>query len=540
MIAVRQIITKHSVIIILIFIIGAYLVIKAVPENSWDGWGFGSAQTLLSARQWAKEGILKNYFLSIPQGYSKTVRYFDDQELRQHANGLATGGLIGKRLYYTHYPSGYVLPIALLMKLGVEQRFWFRFLEIFFSLVSLVILYWIFFMISNRFIAFLGVLYYGISILFLNYADSIVNQPLDELLRFAIILLSIIVLKNQKEYFNFLIWILYFILAFSSYDSTFFIFAWLVGLDLIVLRKIEWRKWLFWATAPTLAFALQILQNTLYLGWNDMLLDFFGAFKTEIVGSRKNFLISHLNRLTDPFDWFFGVKWYLGILISILGIATAKFIKKYSEDTLDIKFLYLGFFALLFNFLFFPSLFFFPARIVSVFGGLLIGILTVLTVKMLIKKNIKLNFKILFLIILTLTLNLCLIQMKRTYVYLKEWPNNIWLQEKIDFDKKIKNLTAGDKVIFQMLGTNREVAGSDRYPMAVSEDEYYIGSPILGFTNTNDLIRDFNYLKKRSEFPFNTIITVDQKPTIEKIKTKLKLKEPISKIDNKFILIIRQ
>ena len=91
-----------------------------------------------------------------------------------------------------------------------------------------------------------------------------------------------------------------------------------------------------------------------------------------------------------------------------------------------------------------------------------------------------------------------------------------------------------------MLGTNREVAGSDRYPMAVSEDEYYIGSPILGFTNTNDLIRDFNYLKKRSEFPFNTIITVDQKPTIEKIKTKLKLKEQISKIDNKFILIIRQ
>ena len=168
MIAVRQIITKHSVIIILIFIIGAYLVIKAAPENSWDGWGFGSAQTLLSARQWAKKGILKNYFLSIPQGYSKTVRYFDDQELRQHANGLATGGLIGKRLYYTHYPSGYVLPIALLMKLGVEQRFWFRFLEIFFSLVSLVILYWIFFMISNRFIAFLGVLYYGISILFLN------------------------------------------------------------------------------------------------------------------------------------------------------------------------------------------------------------------------------------------------------------------------------------------------------------------------------------------------------------------------------------
>lgn len=537
MIAARQIITKHSAIIILIFIIGAYLVIKAVPENSWDGWGFGSAQTLLSARQWAKEGILKNYFLSIPQGYSKTVRYFDDPELRQHANGLATGGLIGKRLYYTHYPSGYVLPIALLMKLGVEQRFWFRFLEIFFSLVSLIILYWIFFMISNRLIAFLGVLYYGISILFLSYADSIVNQPLDELLRFAIIFLSVIVLKNQKEYFNFLIWILYFILAFSSYDSTFFIFAWLVGLDLIVLRKIEWRKWLFWATAPILAFALQILQNTLYLGWHDMLLDFFGAFKAEIVGSRKNFLISHFNRLTDPFDWFFGVKWYFGILVSIIGIAAAKFIKKYSEDTLDIKFLYLGFFAFLFNFLFFPSLFFFQARIVSVFGSLLIGILTVLTVKMLIKKNIKLNFKILFLIILTLTLSLWLIQVKRTYVYIKNWPNNVWPAESINFDKKIKNLVSGDKVIFQMLGLDRKVAGSDRYPMAASEDEYYIISPILGFTNTNDLIHDFQYLKKRSEFPFSAIIITDLKTTMAEIQKNLKIPKTVQKINNRFILI---
>lgn len=536
MIAARQIITKHSAIIILIFIIGAYLVIKAVPENSWDGWGFGSAQTLLSARQWAEEGILKNYFLSIPQGYSKTVRYFDDQELRQHANGLATGGLIGKRLYYTHYPSGYVLPVALLMKLGVEQRFWFRFLEIFFSLVSLIILYWIFFMISNRLIAFLGVLYYGISILFLSYADSIVNQPLDELLRFAIILLSVIFFKKNK-YFNFLIWILYFILAFSSYDSTFFIFAWLVGLDLIVLRKIEWRKWLFWATAPILAFALQILQNTLYLGWNDMLLDFFGAFKAEIVGSRKNFLISHFNRLTDPFDWFFGVKWYFGILVSIIGIAAAKFIKKYSEDTLDIKFLYLGFFALLFNFLFFPSLFFFQARIVSVFGSLLIGILTVLTVKMLIKKNIKLNFKILFLIILTLTLSLWLIQVKRTYVYIKNWPNNVWPAESINFDKKIKNLVSGDKVIFQMSGLDREVVGSDRYPMAASEDEYYISSPILGFTNTNDLIHDFQYLKKRSEFPFSAIIITDLKTTMAEIQKNLKIPKTVQKINNRFILI---
>ena len=139
MIAARQVITKHLAIIILIFIIGAYLVIKAIPENSWDGWRVGSAQTLLSAKHWVNDGFFNNYFLFLPQGYSKVVRYFDDLELRQHARGIATGGFIGKRLYYTHYPAGYLIPTALLMKLGAENRFWFRLLQILFSLIGLAL-----------------------------------------------------------------------------------------------------------------------------------------------------------------------------------------------------------------------------------------------------------------------------------------------------------------------------------------------------------------------------------------------------------------
>lgn len=292
--------------ILLILTLGIYLGAKAIPENSWDGWGFASAQTLLSDKHWVKDGFIKSYFLILPQGYSKTIQYFDDQELRRHTHGLATGGLIGKRLYYTHYPSGSYIPTALLMKFGVENRFWFRFLEILFSLGALAILYWIFLKLSNRLVAFLGVFYYGISVLFLDYADTLGNQPFDELLRFSIIALSIITLKNQKKYFDFLIWILYFILASSSYDSTFFIFAWLIGLDLIISRKIKWKKWVLWALAPISGFAIQILQNYLYLGWYNMILDFYGAFKSGVIGSRKDFFISHLQRLTDPFDWFFG------------------------------------------------------------------------------------------------------------------------------------------------------------------------------------------------------------------------------------------
>ena len=539
---------KHLPILILILILGLYLGVKALDEKSWDGWHFGSAQVLLSDKHWAEDGFFQNYFLFIPQGYSKVVHYFDDPELRQHTHGITTGGFIGKRLYYTHYPAGFLVPTALLMKFGAENRFWFRFLEILFSLGALAILYWIFLKLSNRLVAFLGVFYYGASVLFLDYADTLANQPLDELLRLAIIALSIVAVKNQKKYLNYLIWILYLGLALSSYDSTFFIFAWLIGLDLVIAKKIypersrriEWKKWIFWALAPILAFAIQLFQNTLYLGWHNVLLDLYGTFKVQMVGSRSGFLASHLKRLIEPFGWFFGVKWYLGILISIFGIALVKLIKKYSESTFNIRLLYLSFFALLFNFLFFPSLFFFQARIISVFGGLLLGILTVLTSKALLQKELKPKLKIIFLIILASTMSLWFIQAKRTYAYVKNWPNNTWPAESIEFDKKIKNLVSGDKVVFQMLGLNRDISGSDRYPMAASEDEYYIGSPILGFTNTNDLIRDLTYLKKRSEFPFSAIIITDQKETMGEIKEKLKTHEPISKIDIYFILIIQQ
>ena len=538
MIVARQIITKHLAIIILIFIIGAYLVIKAIPENSWDGWSVASAQTLLSIKHWTEDGFFNNYLLFLPQGYSKTVRYFDEPQLRQHSRGITTGGFVGKRLYYTHYPSGYLLFPALLMKLGIDNRFWFRFFEIIMSLSGLIILYCIFNMISSRLVAFFGVLFYGLSTLFLDYADIISNQPIDELLRFVVILFSIIALKNHKKYLNYFIWVFYFLAFMSSYDSAIFLFAWLIGIDILFNKKFNWQLWIFWASAPILGFALQMIQNAAYLGIHGMILDLLGTFKVQILGSRSGFFISHFKRLTDPFDWFFGVKWYLGILISILGIAVVKFIKKHlSNDILDLRFLYLGFTAMLFHFLFFPSLFFYQGRLVAVFGSLLVGILTANLLKTIRHKNPVPRIMVFGIFILVL--GLWFIQGKRTYAYIKNWPNNVWPAESINFDKKIKNLTSGDKVILQMFGPEREVSGADRYPMAASEDEYYSDAPILGFTNTSDLIRDFNYLKKRSEFPFNTIIIADQKPIIEEIKTKLKIKELVLKIDNKFILIIK-
>lgn len=543
---------RHWLFIFLIIILGIYLGIKATYENSWDGWRVGSAQTLLSNKHWVENGVFKNYFLFLPQGYSKTVRYFDDLYLRQHARGVTTGGLIGKRLHYTHYPSGYLLPTAFLMRLGVEKRMWLRFLEILFSLGALAILYWIFLMISNRLVATISVIYYSISTLFLDYADTLANQPMDELLRFVIIALSIATLNYKRKYFNYIIWILYFVLAFSSYDSTVFIFAWLVGLDLIINKKFNWKKWLFWASAPILAFAIQLLQNILYLGWHNMLLDLYGIFKVQMIGSRSGFFVSHFKRLFEPFGWFFGVKWYLGIVVSILGILGFWFIQKHSNSEYfhssnngnkTLNYLILGLLTILFHFLFFPSLFFYQGRLIAIFGGLLVGILTMIFIKevvSLFKTNTSIQRCIVVFVIFILISSLWFIQGKRIYAYIKMWPNNVWPAESINFDKKIKNLFFGDKVIFHMSGLNREVSGSDRYPMAASEDEYYMDAPILSFTNINDLIRDLNYLKNRSKFPFSAIIITDNKETMDAIRKNLKSKMLPSQIDSRYILTIPQ
>ena len=47
MTVMRKIITENFAVIVLIFIIGACLTVKATLENSWDFWRVGSAQALL-------------------------------------------------------------------------------------------------------------------------------------------------------------------------------------------------------------------------------------------------------------------------------------------------------------------------------------------------------------------------------------------------------------------------------------------------------------------------------------------------------------
>ena len=269
----------HAAFVLLIFSLLIYLSVRAADDYRWSDWGFGDAQTMLSLRHWKKEGWLANKLLMIPQGYAKVVRIFDNQELRHHAHGTCpiSSPRIGPRLWYTHYPSGYLIPYALLSRLGLDKIFFMRMLSIFFSLGAVIFMYALFSRILSPRVSFVAVFFYAASSAFLGYADSLANQPIDDFLRFGFMLGVVFYTQasslKQRTIYMVVLWITAFLLSLSSFDSVFFIYFWLIGWDLLEYRQFRWKTYLIFALAPLAAHFVQFFQNVWYLGLNDAIID---------------------------------------------------------------------------------------------------------------------------------------------------------------------------------------------------------------------------------------------------------------------------
>ncbi|MCR4283773.1 MAG: hypothetical protein NUV64_00440 [Parcubacteria group bacterium] len=524
---------RHSFFVILCLILVIYLGIKTLSDDGWGGWleGIGDAATLLSSKHWSEDGFIYSKFLFLPMGYSKTVKYFDEPEMRQHARGTVTGGMIGRRLYYTHYPSGYLIPYALLMKAGFVERHWFRLLALFFSFGSLILMYWFFNLIATRSVAFFAAFYYGISTMFLDFADSLANQPVDDLFRFSILVLSVLAVKsidNLKKYeiYNVFIWFLYFALASSSYDSTFFIFVWLVGLDLITVRKFLWKKWLIFTLAPVAAFGLQIIQNWWYLrSWKDVFLDISGTSSARVQTSN---ILSHIKQVFFTFNLASGLKTVtitlmVIILLTLLYIFRGKIsqlYKNYINDSFKLSLFQIMIILFLAGALY-PFVlagtggFSYQGRQVMPFLALLIGVSTVLAIRLF---KIKEKTRIFPQIILIFTLIfLWGWQIYRTTQYIYAWPNNKPDARIIEIGDYLESSRTGDSVVFYL---------GDRLPLTLLT-EYYLNMPFLFFKDESSLVRDFLWLKEHSEYSFDTFIISDRKGISDNLH-KLLLKESVN------------
>lgn len=280
-----------------IIIMFSFLCFKASNEDNWSDWGFGDAQTMLSLNQWQHEGWVKNYLLFIPQGYIKGIEILDTPQLRHHAHGTMPRA-IEPKLWYTHYPAGYLIPYATLFKLGINNIFAMRILSILFSLGAICLMFTAFSIITRPSVAFIASVFYGLSPVFLNYAHSLANQPVDDFFRFLCMLLVVLSTRSltsgTRRAFLIAAWIAEFTLSLASLDSVFFVYAWLIGWDILEQKSIpwkEWKKYLIFATGPILAQALLVLQNIWYMGADKTFLD---MRSTYFARSDANNLILYL------------------------------------------------------------------------------------------------------------------------------------------------------------------------------------------------------------------------------------------------------
>jgi hypothetical protein len=524
----------HLACAALILVLFIYLGVRASDEDRWSDWGFGDAQTLLSLKQWNENGWAANYFLFIPQGYAKVIQIFDDQQLRHHAHGDCPGSSprIAPRLWYTHYPAGYLVPYAAMFATGLQTKFAAQMLSIVFSLLALMLMYATFARITGPAVSFFATLFYAVSRPFLNYADTLANQPLDDLLRFGFMLAVVLSTRSESDKsrrrWMIAAWVLEFALSLSSFDSVFFLFVWLVGWDLLERRGFRWKIWFIYGMAPVTAHGLQFLQNVWYLGFNDAVIDIKDAFILKNGGDAG--YNKGVNRLTVIVGTFwivfkgiiYNLKLLWAMLIAYLGYIL--FLKDRNDKTLpSAGLLLLLFFSGLSFMLILPHAARMPyeARQMLPLVSLIVAGLTVATIKTvislirgetpvaaIIRKKGSALFVIVAIITLLLTAKEC-VTVDRTPIYppqLKYMP---------DF-KLAKILGEGLKsvyepVIFDIDGFQLFWGEFDYvpgYPQIMPLTEFYAGSrPILCFRTAESLAMDLIYLLNKSPYRFSPIIT---------------------------------
>ncbi len=594
---IKKIIADHWPFSILIIIILTVLVVRAMPDNHMD---FESAQSIIAARWWARDGFFKNYLLQLNPGYGKIARYFDDPALQAHAQGIVAGGLIGSRIYYTHYPSFYIIPTALLIKFRVMKLFFLRLFSIAASILALVFFYKFAALITNKLVSFWAVFYFGVSGIFIRWADTLGYTPIEDLWRFLILFLSFPAFLKissdedtnfKKLKWHFLtIWIAYIFLSLTSFNSTFFIFVWLIGLTGIYLRHSarphKIRDFMIAVfvigSAPVLGFAIQMIQNSAYLGWHNAWLDIYGTFlaggnkvgldfKTRMEGIIRPFFSATglLNFYTTiiPFGladfkkyfWPSSINTFY-VLPPIVLIFTPIFIKlkNLTNYKIPTNFLILLGAAPLLQTFALPMIGYrdYIGRLAAPVLGIGIGIIFEMLYLFFKKsKDAKLIYKLINSTLFMFIIFLFAAQIITTIYYPHWFPYAPLSNGEINFSQQIQKTAPGEKAMFMINEKDTKVPEEVlllRGPNALISPalyfsdymiwKYYLDMPLLNFTKTSYLIKDLLYLENRSEFPFTAIVTSDDKKLISGLHQKLADKKlPLSEIkilDNRYFFTV--
>ncbi|MEW6544238.1 MAG: hypothetical protein AB1411_11575 [Nitrospirota bacterium] len=511
------------VLIIVLFIVGGVLLLRAVQEERWSGWMFGDAQTLLTIRHWQKDGVWAHYGLFLPQGYSVATRFLEEPPLRHHAHGTspASSPNVGPRLHYTHYPSGYLFPFAAVMKAGWDQAAAFRAVSLTISLVAVWLMYLVFSRILSPAIGWFAAIYYLTSSMFLEYADSLANQPLDDFLRFLFMWITLKELQvetpTQHKVYMGLAWIIWFSLALSSYDSVLFLLIWMVGLDLMTGRGVRLGRWVSMVSAPALAFTCQLMQNIWYLGAHDAYRDIMDTFLGGSIAQPQRRILVMWGEMVSMVGRSVVLKIVLGPVLFLLGWLYVRGNSREAKAFLRYLFL-LSIAGCTFSLVLVTAGgMFYQGRQFAPLISLLVGGLTVWCMDLLLRprwpslsvfRTTSLPKGVMVLLLATVALL---------------WSGSIWASVgKLDIPPRTTGLTSEDLSLAKAL---KEVADCDRvifttqgftdfinptyvpgYPQIHPIHEFLSDALILSFDSSETLAKDLLWLWQRSEFQFVPIL----------------------------------
>lgn len=559
----------HVALAVFLVFLTAFLAVRAVDEFRWSDWGFGDAQSMLSLRQWEEGGWFANYFLFIPQGYAKVIGLFDDPNLRQHAHGTCPGSSprIGPRLWYTHYPAGYLIPYAAFFRLGLDGLAAARLLSVFFSIAALILMYAVFAKITSPRVSFLAVFFYGLTPGFLGYADALANQPIDDLLRFGFMLAVVMSTRaaeaGLRRRWMIAAWCMEFALSLSSFDSVFFIFLWIIGWDIIEGLGFRWKRYLLFSLAPLSAHGLQFLQNVWYLGFRDALIDIKDAFLLKNAADPNyNLGQGRLAVILGTIGILFNNLFQPGILVAALLVAYLVFtalLRGQEDDGLPtLRLLSVLFFCGLAFIVILPHAARMPyeSRQMMPFAALLVSGV-VWSSGSVLRDGLKGDragepvyrkiVRPVYLFVVTgliFVVTYRFVQLDRQPVYYipdaetdlqyaGEIENNRrfdlmrfrQIREEVLFARELKKVpTQYEPVYFSVGGFSlfwdpKYVPG---YPQIMPITEYYAGSrPVLCFDAAEALAKDLAYLARKSPFPFSPVFVASNPEDIERLRATL-------------------
>jgi hypothetical protein len=383
--------------------------------------------------------------------------------------------------------------------------------------------------ITNPPIAFLAVLFYALSTAFLGYADSLANQPIDDLLRFGFMLAVVLSTRAATETLRHrwlaAAWVMEFCLSLVSFDSVFFLYVWLIGWDWVEGKGFRWKRYLLFSIAPVSAHGLQFLQNVWYLGFTDAVRDIKDAFLLKH-GSVTDYNLGQgraaiiLTSLWIIFENIFRPLWLL--VPSLALYAAFVLVFRPGSEFPSLKLLMVLFLAGLSFVLVLPHAARMPyeARQMLPFSALLMGALTRSSFLVLMKAvrhedaggefagvrrvRIAVPYVLLTMALLLVAWSLHAAD-DRTSVY--ELGNR---KEEMQFAQQLTGLQTRyepvyfDSGAFSLHWDPNYVPG---YPQILPLTEYYAGSrPILCFQDPEKIADDLVTMVRRSSVPFSPVI----------------------------------